>query len=238
MEIRKNELAANLARVKAEITEHVLAAGRSSEEVELVAVSKTYPASDILILYELGQRTFGENRVQELEAKMADPLLQGLDINWHLIGSLQTNKAKYVVGQVDLIHSVHSLKLIRELERQCVRKDCEQAILLQVNIAKEASKKGFAKEELDSAVAAVKDCPHLHLRGLMCMAPFFEDPVAAYPVFAACQDEFKHLQVELGADKIKVLSMGMSHDYPQAIKAGATHVRIGSSIFGARDYSR
>lgn len=238
METRRNELATNLAKVQAEIREEALAAGRSPEELELVAVSKTYPASDILSLYALGQRAFGENRVQELEAKMADPLLRDLDINWHLIGSLQTNKAKYVVGQVDLIHSVHSVKLIRELERQCARQECTQAILLQVNIAKEASKKGFAKEDLDEAVAAVKDCPHLHLRGLMCMAPFFEDPTDAYPVFAACQEEFMRLREELGSEQIRILSMGMSHDYPQAIRAGATHVRIGSSIFGARDYSK
>lgn len=235
MQKRIDELRENLEQVKAEIARAAEAAGRSAEDVQLVAVSKIFPAEDVMRAFQLGQTVFGENRVQELVPKMEavhEP------VQWHLIGTLQRNKVKYIIGKVALIHSVHQLKLLDEIERQAAHHSLIQDVLLQLNIAEEESKHGFEEAEADEAVQyCLEKCPHVRLRGFMTMAPFYDDSEQAYPVFKRCFDIYKRWQERLGAEQISVLSMGMSHDFAEAIRAGATHVRIGSKIFGERHYS-
>lgn len=233
---RKAELKENLETVRKEIQVIAKKCSRKPEDIRLLAVSKTHPISDIKLAYELGQRDFAENKVQELSAKI-EALADYKDINWHLIGTLQRNKVKFVVGQVSLIHSVDSLKLIRRIANLAEERGVCQDILLQVNIAEEESKHGFALEEVSAAVDLCQELEHIRLRGLMCMAPFFDNPENAYPVFARCYDLFLDLKAREDSEDISILSMGMSGDFPQAIRAGATDLRIGSNIFGARDYS-
>ncbi|MDO5033744.1 MAG: YggS family pyridoxal phosphate-dependent enzyme [Eubacteriales bacterium] len=240
MSDRATELRENFTDIKLKIQEQALKAGRDPEEVHLIAVSKTHPMSDILAVRALGHKLFGENKVQELVEKMeaAREEVTGQDLAWHLIGTLQRNKVRFVVGRVALIHSVHNLKLLKQLERLAAESDLEQDILLQVNVAKEASKHGFLVDELAEAYNFMETCPHLHLRGLMTMAPAFDNPEDALPVFQTCRKLYGELQEVYGQEQINTLSMGMSADFAQAIAAGATHVRVGSHIFGARDYSK
>lgn len=235
---RSEQISENLQRLHAEICENALAAGRRPEEITLIAVSKTYPPADLLAAAAVGQTLFGENKVQELCAKV-EALAEYPQIKIHLIGTLQRNKVKDVVGKTELIHSVHKLSLLQALEKEAEKKDCIQDVLLQLNIAREASKHGFLLEEEEAALSFVQEnCPHLRLRGYMCMAPYFENREDAFPVFAKAREVFERRQQQCGEESFSVLSMGMSHDYPVAIRAGATHLRIGSAIFGARDYSR
>lgn len=236
-EERKEELKNNLSTVKREIREVAEEFLREPNGIRLLAVSKTHPVSDIQLAYELGQRDFAENKVQELRTKM-EALADYKDINWHLIGTLQRNKAKFVVGKVSLIHSVDSLKLIRRIADLAEERDLCQDILLQVNIAEEDSKHGFLIEEVPEAVNLCSERESIKLRGLMCMAPFFDNSEDAYPIFSRCHDLFVKLQAQDGGEEISILSMGMSGDFAQAIRAGATDVRIGSNIFGAREYSK
>lgn len=240
MRVRKAELCQNLQSLQVEIQMQALKFDRNPQDIHLVAVSKTHPLSDILAVHEAGQKAFGENKVQELCEKMqeASQVPEAQDISWHLIGTLQRNKVKFVVGRVALIHSVNTLKLLEKLESIATERGAEQDILLQVNIAQEASKQGFALEDLSTAYTYVESCPHLHLRGLMTMAPDFSNKDDALPIFQKCHGLYKDLQKVYGQDQINTLSMGMSADFPQAIAAGATHLRVGSHIFGARDYSK
>lgn len=237
---RQTELSHNLQLVQEEIVQQAILSDRDPRDIHLVAVSKTHPLSDILALHQAGQKVFGENKVQELCSKMeeADQVPEGQDISWHLIGTLQRNKVRFVVGKVALIHSVHSVKLIKQIERLAAEQAVIQDILLQVNIAREASKQGFEIEELGEAYNYLEACPHLRLRGLMTMAPDFENKEEALPIFQACHALYQDLQKVYGQEQINTLSMGMSADFHQAIAAGATHIRIGSHIFGARDYGR
>ncbi len=237
---RKAELWQNLRNLQEEIRTQAVKFDRDPQDINLIAVSKTHPLSDILAVHEAGQRAFGENKVQELCEKMeeASPLVEAQDISWHLIGTLQRNKVRFVVGKVALIHSVHTLKLLKQLERIAAEQELEQDILLQVNIAQEETKHGFAVEELAAAYDYVETCPHLHLRGLMTMAPDFSNKDDAFPIFQKCHELYQDLQKVYGQEQINTLSMGMSADFPQAIAAGATHLRVGSHIFGARDYSK
>lgn len=232
MQKRIIDLQENLTSVQHDIQKACQAAGRDAKEITLVAVSKTHSAEDIAVLNKMGQQDFGENRVQELLEKM--DVLEDLDIRWHLIGTLQRNKVRFVVGRVALIHSVNTIRLIEEIEKRAKSKGLVQDILLQINVAQEESKHGFSLEEIPEALEYLEQCDHIRLRGLMCMAPYFEDSTKAYPIFAGLYSEFEKLQVKYGAGDISILSMGMSGDYIEAIKAGATHLRIGSSIFGQR----
>lgn len=235
---RSEQISENLQRLHEEINENALAAGRRPGEITLIAVSKTYPPADLLAAAAVGQTLFGENKVQELCAKV-EALADHPQIKIHLIGTLQRNKVKDVVGKTELIHSVHKLSLLQALEKEAEKKDCIQDVLLQLNIAREASKHGFLLGEEEAALSFVQEnCPHLRLRGYMCMAPYFENREDAFPVFAKAREVFEWRQQQCDEKIFSVLSMGMSHDYPVAIRAGATHLRIGSAIFGARDYSR
>jgi PLP dependent protein len=228
-------IAENLAAIRQRIADAAIAAGRQASEVRLVAVSKTKPAAAIAEALNCGQLIFGENYVQELVAKSAELPAQ---ISWHFIGNLQSNKVRQIAGLVDMIHSVDRLSLAQEIDRQwgALGKCCD--ILVQVNISCEATKGGTSSEELLDLVGAIATLPHLRIKGLMTMPPFFDDPEAARPYFRA----LKQLAGEVEAARIagvemRELSMGMSGDFEAAIGEGATLVRVGSALFGERQYS-
>lgn len=223
-------LAERLIRVQEMVAEAALRAGRSPQEITIVAVTKTVNRETVDEAYALGLRQFGENRVQDARVKFADPLPP--DAVLHLIGQLQTNKAKYAVPLFDIIESVDRPSLIDELERQGARLNRAVDILLEVNVSGEAQKAGCAPDSAHALVAQIERCPHLHLRGLMTMAPLVDDPELARPVFRALRELRDRLCEENPSRRLTILSMGMSNDFPVAIEEGATHVRIGRAIFG------
>lgn len=196
--------------------------------VTLVAVSKTKPASDIETLYELGQRDFGENYVQELVEKEA---ALPKDIRWHFIGHLQSNKVKYIAPFVYLVHGVDSLKLLKEINKQAARNNRIIDCLLQVHIAQEETKFGMNEAEVDEVFSSLSALPNIRIRGLMGMASFSDDAVKVRNEFASLKKIFDRFDLQ-------VLSMGMSGDYKMAIEEGSTMVRIGSLLFGERNYSK
>ena len=225
----------NYKNVDANVTKACERSGRKREDVTLIAVSKTKPAEDIAALYEFGVRDFGENKVQELTEKY-ETLPK--DIRWHLIGHLQTNKVKYIVDKVHLIHSVDSVKLAEQIEKEAVKKNVTVNILVQVNVANEDTKFGLDKEETIKNVEAISKFPHIRIKGLMTIAPFVENGEENRKYF----NELKQLSVDIQKKNIDnvcmdFLSMGMSGDYETAIEEGATLVRVGTSIFGMRNYS-
>lgn len=208
---------------------------RNKDEVTLIAVSKTKPSSDIQKLYDYGVRDFGENKVQELTSKYEE---LPKDIRWHLIGHLQTNKVKYIVDKVYMIHSVDSVKLAREIEKEAAKKNVNVNILVQVNVANEDTKFGLDNSEVIKIVEEIATLPHLRIKGLMTIAPFVDDGEENRKYF----NELKELSVDIKAKNIdnvcmEMLSMGMSGDFETAIEEGATHVRVGTSIFGVRNYA-
>jgi hypothetical protein len=210
--------------------------GRDSGDCILVAVSKTKPVELLKEAYEAGCRDFGENYVQELVDKI--PQLPD-DIRWHMIGHLQTNKVKYIVGKTYLIHSVDSVKLAREIGKQSEKLGITSDILLEVNIASEESKFGFKPEETADAVREIASIPGVRIKGLMTSAPICEDPEQNREFF----HNMKQLSIDIKKQKtdnvyMDCLSMGMSGDYETAVDEGSTYVRVGTAIFGARDYHR
>lgn len=228
-------IAERLAEVRDEIRAAALAAGRNPEQVRLVAVSKTRPAADVIAAYQSGQILFGENYVQELSAK-ANELSE--PVEWHFIGHLQSNKVRQIAGLVSMIHSLDRLSLAEEISRQWGRIGTSCDVLVQVNIAGEATKSGATEAEALKLVRDIAQLPHLRVQGLMTMPPFFDDPDAARPYFAG----LKRLSELIDAERIpgvemKELSMGMSGDFEAAIREGATLVRVGTAIFGERQYS-
>ena len=209
-------------------------AGRKREEVTLIAVSKTKPVETLQEAYDLGVRIFGENKVQELTAKY-EALPK--DIHWHMIGHLQTNKVKYIIDKAELIHSVDSLKLAETIEKEAAKHDLIADILVEVYVAEEESKFGMKMEEVIPFVEKVSAFPHVRVRGLMTIAPFVEDPEENRSIFA----DLHKLYIDIKKknhdnDTVSVLSMGMTNDYEVAIEEGATMVRVGTGIFGARNY--
>ena len=241
-------VAANVEKVKAAIREAAARSGRDADTVKLIAVSKTKPVSDMLDAYADGVRDFGENYVQELTAKR--PQLPE-DARLHFIGHLQTNKTGKVLDCAVMIHSVDSLHLAKELEKQAVKRNMSGfPILLEVNIAEEDSKFGFsASETLPAVLEIAKNCPHLAVRGLMTSAPITEDPESNRGYFAAMRKLLDAANGMIEADetgvfraagtkKLTELSMGMTGDYITAVEEGATMVRVGTAIFGARDYHK
>lgn len=209
-------------------------AGRKREEVTLIAVSKTKPVETLQEAYDLGVRIFGENKVQELTAKY-EALPK--DIHWHMIGHLQTNKVKYIIDKAELIHSVDSLKLAETIEKEAAKHDLIADILVEVNVAEEESKFGMKMEEVIPFVEKVSAFPHVRVRGLMTIAPFVEDPEENRSIFA----DLHKLYIDIKKknhdnDTVSVLSMGMTNDYEVAIEEGATMVRVGTGIFGDRNY--
>lgn len=230
------DLTANLATVRARIAEAAERVGRDPASIRLVAVTKQVDTERIRALHALGVRTIGENRVQEALRKQAE--LADLDLEWHLIGHLQTNKVKQVVGCFDLVHGVDSVRLARELDARAEatwQGEARQAILLQVNVAREATKFGFGPEDLPAAIAEILRLKHLNLRGLMTVAPYAPDPESVRGVFRKLRELREEAQRLVGdRAELSELSMGMSQDYGVAIEEGATIVRIGTALFGKR----
>ena len=212
---------ARLAAARASVSEAAERAGRDPAGIRLIAVSKTFPADAIRAAFDAGQRDFGENRVQEGLAKIAE--LDGLGADIHLIGTLQRNKARHA-GAFASVQSIDSIRLAEAVSR---RLDRELEILLEVNVAGEQSKSGFAPADLPDALPAIQALPNLDVAGLMTIAPISADPEKARPVFR----QLRGLRDRLG---LRELSMGMSSDYAVAVEEGATMVRIGRAIFGER----
>ncbi|MBO5352044.1 MAG: YggS family pyridoxal phosphate-dependent enzyme [Lachnospiraceae bacterium] len=210
--------------------------GRDVSEVTLIAVSKTKPLEMIQEAVAAGMLEFGENKPQEMRDKAK---LLETPVHWHMIGSLQTNKIKYVVGTACLIHSVDSLALAAAIEKEAAKKELVMDILLEINIAKEESKHGFMEEDVTEAVREIAKFPHLRLKGLMTVAPYTENAEENRTYFK----KMKELLVDIQSKNIDnvsmdILSMGMTSDYEVAIEEGATMVRIGTGIFGERIYTR
>lgn len=223
-------VAGALAAVRLRIDAAARACSRDPGEVTLVAVSKTRGPDDVRAAYAAGQRDFGENYVQELVAK-ADALADLADLRWHFIGHLQTNKARAVASRVAAVHSVDSERLVRELGRRAVAEGRSVGVLVQVNVAGEAQKSGCAPSELGAVLAAARETPGVVVRGLMTVPPAADDPEASRPWFEA----LRSLRDEHGgAAALPELSMGMTHDLAVAVASGATLVRVGTAIFGAR----
>lgn len=222
----------NLAQINERIRAAAEKAGRPPESVRLVAVSKTRPTADIIAAFQAGQTVFGENYIQELVPKLAEVHEA---VQWHVIGHLQSNKVKYIAGQVAMIHSVDRISLALEIDRQWGKlgKICD--VLIQVNISGETTKSGTTEGGAIQLVRACALLPNIKVRGLMTMPPFFDDPDAARPCFA----ELRRLSETVAAQRIAgvemvELSMGMSGDFEAAVQEGATLVRIGTAIFGER----
>ena len=213
-----------LAEVRARIEAAARAAGRDPAAVTLIAVSKTFPAAAIEPVLAAGQRHFGENRVQEAREKWPALREKHPDVTLHLIGPLQTNKVKYAVRLFDVIHTVDRPKLAAELAREMERRDRHLPVFVQVNTGEEPQKAGVLPAEADAFIAACRDEYGLNVIGLMCIPPVLEEPAL----------HFALLEKIARRNGLKNLSMGMSHDYETAIAFGATHVRVGSAIFGPR----
>lgn len=228
-------IAENIAQVQKKIDNACEKAGRDRSEVTLIAVSKTKPVSMLQEAYAYGCRDFGENKVQELVEKYER---MPEDIRWHMIGHLQRNKVKYIVGKVFLIHSVDSLRLAEEISKESVKKQVVTSVLLEVNVAKEKSKFGMTtSEEVTALVRQVAALPAIAVKGLMTIAPYVEDPEENRQYFHA----LRQLSVDIMRKNIdnvsmNVLSMGMTGDYETAVGEGATYVRVGTGIFGERGY--
>ena len=226
----------NLEQVKKNIRDACLAAGRDPGEVTLIAVSKTKPTELLQEAYDAGARDFGENKVQEIMDKY--PQLPA-DIRWHMIGHLQRNKVKYIVDKAAMIHSVDSFRLAQTIEQEAAKHEVQVPILLEVNVAEEESKFGLKMDEVLSLIERIAEFPHIKVCGLMTIAPFVENAEENRMFFR----QLKKLSVDIEAKNINnvsmsVLSMGMTGDYQVAVQEGATMVRVGTGIFGERNYVR
>lgn len=224
----------NLKEVEAKIEAACKRAGRDRSEVTLIAVSKTKPVEMLEEAYGIGIREFGENKVQEMMDKYE---VMPKDIHWHMIGHLQRNKVKYLMGKAALIHSVDSLRLAEEISAQSVKHEVTTDILIEVNIAGEETKFGTDREEAIALVEAAAKLPNIHICGLMTIAPLLENSEDNRKYF----QQIRQLSVDIKEKNIdnvdmRILSMGMTGDYEVAIEEGATMVRVGTGIFGARNY--
>lgn len=227
-----SELVSNLKHVRENIAAAVTRSGRSMKDVTLIAVSKTKPVSMLQEAYMEGCRDFGENKVQEILEKY-DSMPQ--DTRFHMIGHLQRNKVKYIIDKVVMIHSVDSVRLAEEISKEAVKKQVEMDILIEVNVAGEETKFGISVEEVIALVREIAKLPSIHIRGLMTIAPFVQDPEENRGYFAKLRQlavDIMHQNID--NVKVDVLSMGMTGDYQVAIEEGATCVRVGTGIFGGR----
>ena len=209
--------------------------GRNFQDVTIIAVSKTKPLSDVEELLAHGITEFGENKVQEMVDKYEHV---SKPVNWHLIGHLQTNKVKYIVDKACLIHSVDSVHLAKEIEKEAAKKDVVVKVLIEVNIAQEESKFGIREDEVYSLIDAIKDMPHVHVMGLMTIAPFVDNPEENRVYFRKMHQLLLDIKSKcIDNIDMSVLSMGMTNDYEIAVEEGATMIRVGTAIFGARNYN-
>ena len=228
-------VAENLAQVQTNINESCNKINRDPNEVTLIAVSKTKPVEMLKEAYDAGARVFGENKVQEIVDKYDQ---MPADVQWHMIGHLQRNKVKYIVDKVAMIHSVDSLRLAETIEKEAEKKNVVVPILIEVNVAKEESKFGLKPEEVLPFIEQIVGFSHIQVKGLMTIAPYVENAEENREIFR----ELKKLSVDIAAKNINnvtmsVLSMGMTGDYMVAVQEGATMVRVGTGIFGARNYA-
>ncbi len=222
----------HLKQVESRIREAAIRSGRTPEAIQLVAVTKTQSIETLEKAFDAGVRTVGENRVQELLAKW--PNFENR-FEWHIIGHLQTNKVKYIIDKVALIHSVDSLKLAQEISRQATKIGKIMPVLIQVNPAEEETKFGLSSSEVEVLVREAALLPGIKIQGLMTIAPFVDDEGLLRQVFSDMRRIFDHLKdVSVPGVEMKHLSMGMTHDFEIAIEEGATMVRIGSGLFGER----
>lgn len=225
----------NYNKIKEEVIQTAVKAGRNPEDVTLIAVSKTKPLADIEELIRIGVLDFGENKVQELCDKYENV---SKPVRFHQIGHLQTNKVKYVVDKAYMIHSLDSLKLAKEIEKEAAKKNVIAQVLIEVNVAEEDSKFGLKLQEVIPFLKEIKDFSHIHVNGLMTIAPFVDNPEDNRKYFRA----LKQLSLDIICENIdnidmNVLSMGMTNDFKVAIEEGATMVRVGTAIFGQRNYN-
>ena len=225
----------NLKKVQENIRIACEKAGRDPSEVTLIAVSKTKPVETLKEAYDLGVRVFGENKVQELDKKI-DALPE--DISWHMIGHLQRNKVKYIAGRVELIHSVDSFRLAEEINIHAKKKGIVIPILIEVNVAEEESKFGVSVEDTEELIRQIAELDGVSIRGLMTIAPYVVDSEENREIF----HKIKDLSIDIASKNIDnvsmdILSMGMTGDYMVAIEEGATMVRVGTGIFGERNYN-
>lgn len=227
------EIAANLGRVRERVGMAALRSGRRPEDVRLIAVSKTFPIEAIREAHAAGQRDFGENKVQEALQKI--DVGTDMDVRWHLIGHLQSNKAKKAAARVDWIHAIDSVELLRRVDEAAVAAGREVPVLIQVDLALEPTKHGAPVGDVPGILAAGANLVGARVRGLMLLPPLVDDPEQARPWFRQLR-EWRDRWVETGtpAATLGELSMGMSHDFEVAIEEGATMVRVGSAIFGQR----
>lgn len=228
-------VAENLAQVQKNINESCSKINRDPNEVTLIAVSKTKPVEMLKEAYDAGARVFGENKVQEIVDKYDQ---MPSDVKWHMIGHLQRNKVKYIVDKVAMIHSVDSLRLAETIEKEAAKKVVIVPILIEVNVAQEESKFGLKPEEVLPLIEQIADFSHIRIKGLMTIAPYVDNAEENREIFR----ELKKLSVDIAAKNINnvtmsVLSMGMTGDYMVAVQEGATMVRVGTGIFGARNYA-
>ena len=236
IEQKYSDIESNLKHIREEIAEAAVKSGRKPEDIDFMAVTKTVDEMYINHALDSGITLIGENKVQELCDKY-DVLPK--DLHWHMIGHLQRNKVKYITDKVDLIHSVDSLRLAEAISEDAVKKGIQVNILVEVNVAEEASKFGFKVEETENLIRSIAKLPNIHIQGLMTIAPYTENPEDNRPVFRT----LKQLSVDIERKNIdnvsmSVLSMGMTGDYEVAIEEGATYVRVGTGIFGERDYNK
>lgn len=204
--------------------------GRDGSSITIIAVSKTVDRATVDEAYALGVRHFGENRVQEAKAKFDEPLPAYAHL--HMIGNLQSNKARVAVELFDMIQSVDRASLVKELQRQAEKRQIVQPVLLEINVAGEVQKGGCAPAEASAILGAIASCPFLEVRGVMTMAPLVDDAEEVRPVFRGLRALRDRLQEEWPEQRLDMLSMGMTNDFEVAVEEGATHVRIGRAIFG------
>ncbi|QAT43155.1 YggS family pyridoxal phosphate-dependent enzyme [Aminipila luticellarii] len=226
----------NIDQINKIKNEAAVKAGRNGEDILLVAVTKTRPPEDLNAAIDAGITDIGENKVQEIMDKydFVKP------VRWHLIGHLQTNKVKYIIDKVSMIHSVDSIKLADEINKRAEQHNLTMDILIQVNAAQEESKFGITTDETEEMIHYIlENCPNIRLRGLMCIAPFEENPDDARVFFAQVKEQYDRFsKIQHERLDFKYLSMGMSHDFEVAIAEGSNLIRVGTAIFGARNYNK
>lgn len=236
MELSAETIEKNLQDVRRKVAEACQKSGRNPEDVLVLAVSKTKPIEDLEAAMSVGQHAFGENYVQEIQKKYE---VLGDKVEWHMIGHLQRNKVKYIIDKVKMIHSVDSIELAKQIEKEAVKHNVPSIdVLLEVNIAREETKWGFTAEEAPEAAEAIGAMPHIHVRGLMTSAPITDNAETNRVHFR----NLRLLSEQIAAENypgvtMDTLSMGMTADYPVAVEEGATIVRVGTAIFGERNYS-
>ena len=223
-------IAENLERVRRQITQAAAKAGRSEDEIELVAITKTHPAERIREAVYAGHTLFGESRVQEARAKI--PELRS-NLRWHFVGHLQKNKLRHALPLFELFHGIDSLALAREMDRIAAEIGAHPRVLLEVNVADEGSKFGFKEETLRAEIEALVDLPRLSIEGLMCIPPLADEAEASRKFFVQLRELRNSLEKELDV-KLPHLSIGMTQDFWIAVEEGATLVRVGTAIFGER----